>query len=178
MVFVLIFIGCSRLGTKVNFYQTDIILKINKIAIAPVIIINPEYQEMINFATECLKNEVGRYKDFDFIFPDSLMSFCEENEIEIYDTKKMTKLAMRANADAIIFCNIQYFYKAFESDKNAFAIINIIDTNNGNTIALAEYDTFKGNSYFLPPSREKSTRDAIHGATKGIFKRWSLLLQD
>jgi hypothetical protein len=106
-----------------------------------------------------------------------------DNEISIIkpDTALIKELCIKNGLDAIIVSRLTFIHVTYRM--GVIPIIKNYDTNvemklidkNGALLLNVNHNTLHGNSYFMPPSANKTIYDGTAGAIKGIGKEFGWL---
>lgn len=150
-------LGTASMGSKGELLDKNYINKVSYIVLMPVEVKN-EYIDKTKFPSAdslsfMLHNELSSRNLFKIIQVDSNFKMTSQ----VYDTLKNFP-----QNSAILFSNMEYFYQ--EITPNAKLTLKLINPETENVILYCFHDTYLGDSYFLPPSIDDVTKDAIIGA--------------
>lgn len=176
ILFVLILSSCASLGTK-TIYKKEIKLSLNKIGFtkleADSLVLNyfPKTDSVFNKTfIESFKsstvNEITELKNkltYENTDPKAVKNICAENNLDGLIVSK------------IKFIHVTYYVSIVPVAKNWDAEIEMkLFDKDGRIILITSHNNTKGNSYILPPSALKSTRDCTKGNIKRIIKELAL----
>ena len=161
--------GCAAVGTK-TLYRANYTPNIHKIGYCDIY-----YSESV--ASVCPQiNDIFHTTIREIIekygMPDSL----KVGSIIKEDKKNISEYCEKNNLDALLFTNLRFIRgNIMHGGANYDAEVEMRLYNSQGVLLFSTlHNTYKGNSYFWPPSANTTARDGIKGAFKGLAKEMRL----
>ena len=153
------------MGSKSERYDSNVVQKLNYIHVMPVSV-EIERGERANVPdslvlTRMLAKELASRTTFRIVSSDTTPSSSPEVVHE-----EMGKVL---SSGVVLFAHFVYTRSGL-GERNAALTLKVSDPTTAKVMAYSSHDTFAGNSYFLPPSYEVITTDAIKGAVDELEK--------
>ena len=172
----ILFVSCATLGTK-TLYKSNTNSGIKKIGFTRLdgdSIISKIFPQTDSIFTRTF---VAIFKSYNINDVTSL-----DNEFSIYnpDTIAIAKICNDNNFDALIVSRLKFIHVTYSM--NFIQIAKNWDTEvemklfdkSGNLMLTVLHNTTKGNSYFMPPTADRTIHDGTEGAIKRIAKEFRL----
>jgi hypothetical protein len=181
LVVSLLFMSCAAIGTKFSLYDKEAPQKIRRVVLFSKTISSWDqvtYSYGGDLMMQTLLSKLIESGYFNIIPPDTVTQYMHLIDKSDTTYSGLLKVADTLSADAIIIAHYDIKFnrssRFLPDERNAEVSLLMVDAKSGALILETKHDTFKGNSYFNPPSLEKSTVDACEGALKPIFEYWKL----
>lgn len=160
-------LGTASMGSKGELLDKNAIKKISSIVLMPVEVKN-EFSDKANLPSAdslsfMLHNGLTSINLFKIIQVDSNFQMNSMDNDTLYNF---------IQSSAVLFSYMEYLHQEFTP--NAKLTIKLVNPETKKVILYCIHDTFLGNSYFLPPSIDDITEDAI----KGALDKFTELLQN
>ncbi|MBI5475128.1 MAG: hypothetical protein HY964_00140 [Ignavibacteriales bacterium] len=163
-------------GDKSEIYDEKGLTQLSRVALMPVSVSPSSEKSNVNTGpiTDSLWNEIKAKKIFSLIPMDSL-NLAAEN-MSNNDSLTALQLTQALSADAYIDVEIIYLIPpSYGKTYTSALFLSFHDSNSGKMLAFFCYDTFKGNTYIIPPRLAQVTSDAIKGMSALIAKKLNQL---
>jgi hypothetical protein len=176
LVVAIAFTSCTALGTK-TLYKSETKHEIKKIAFSKLdgdSIVSKIFPQTDSIFIKTFIETFSTYKLNDIIH------FNAELSITKPDINKITQICDENNLDGLVVSRLKFIYVTYRM--NFIPIAKNWDTEvemklfdkTGNLMLTVLHNTTKGNSYFMPPTADKTIHDGTAGAIKRIAKELGL----
>ena len=176
LLVVFCFVSCSTLGTK-TLYKSDIKNPIKKIGFTKLdgdTIVSKLFPQTDSIFKKAFLETCKNY-NLNEVFP-----LNKELSIGQPDTTSMAQICNEKNLDGLIVSRLKFIHVTY--NMNFIPIAKNWDTEvemklfdkKGGLLLSVKHNTTKGNSYFMPPTADRTIYDGTEGAIKRIAKEMSL----
>ena len=172
----ILFVSCATLGTK-TLYKSETNIMIKKIGFTRLdgdTIVSKIFPQTDSIFKRTF---VETFKSYNL---NDITSLDNEFSIDNPDITAITKICKDNNFDGLIVSHLKFIHVTYTM--NFIPIAKNWDTEvemklfdqSGKLMLTVLHNTTKGNSYFMPPTADRTIHDGTEGAIKRIAKEFGL----
>lgn len=161
-------IGTASFGSSSKVLNEEYLKRDTTVCLFPVILYSGQNSRLPgnDSIDQQLWKEIDSHKIFKLIPIENSRSAVRGTSV--WDSTSTQVIAKLLGANAIFYARINYSKETLEPV--ATLSLRLVDSESDSVVAYGFHDTYLGNSYFLPPSYETVTSDAIKGAVNALVK--------
>ena len=168
--------SCATFGTK-TLYKTTDSFSLQKIGFCNLdndSIVNKIYP---NTSKIFAKTVINSFNEYGF---DNLIQLQSKISYENPDLSKISELCKENNLDGFLISRLRFIHVTYSvyfipvgQNYDTEVEMKLFD-NNGKLLLTTKHNTYKGNSYMMPPSPDRTITDGTNGTIKRIVKEMNI----